>query len=76
MKGAPRFPLVGPFDIFDPNCCEGAPEAALKAVLLTQSWDVVGFSTTGMTLRHDLALSCKAEGGFERISKSGGCLQP
>ena len=74
MKGAPRFPLVGPFDIFDPNCCEGASEAALKAVFLTQPWDVVGFSTTGMSLHHDLALgSCKAEGG--RVSKSGGCLQ-
>ena len=44
-------------DIFDPNGCEGAPEAALKAVFLTQPWDVVGFSTTGMTLRHDLALA-------------------
>ncbi len=40
-----------PVDICDPTCCEGALEAALKAVLLTQPWDVVGFPTTGMTLR-------------------------
>ncbi len=44
-------------DVFDPNCCEGAPDVALETVLRTQPWDVVGFSTTGMTLRYDLALA-------------------
>lgn len=43
--------------VFDPNCCEGPPEAALAALLAAEPWDVVGFSTTGMTLRHDLALA-------------------
>ncbi len=43
--------------VFDPNCCEGAPEAALRAVLREHPWEVVGVSTTGMTLVHDLALA-------------------
>jgi len=43
--------------VFDPNCCEGAPFAGLEAALAAESWDVVGFSTTGMTLPHDLALA-------------------
>jgi radical SAM superfamily enzyme YgiQ (UPF0313 family) len=43
--------------VFDPNCCDGSPEAALAALLADRPWDVVGFSTTGMTLRYDLALA-------------------
>jgi len=43
--------------IFDPNCCDGTPEEALEAMLAGRPWDVVGFSTTGMTLRYDLALA-------------------
>ncbi len=43
--------------VFDPNCCKGSPEVALEALLAEEPWDVVGFSTTGMTLQHDLALA-------------------
>jgi len=42
--------------VFDPNCCEN-PAAVLEALLAREPWDVVGFSTTGMTLPHDLALA-------------------
>jgi radical SAM superfamily enzyme YgiQ (UPF0313 family) len=43
--------------VFDPNCCEDAPESALATVLSREPWDVVGISTTGMTLPHDLSLA-------------------
>jgi anaerobic magnesium-protoporphyrin IX monomethyl ester cyclase len=46
-----------PASVFDPNCCDGPPEAALARLLAAQPWDIVGFSTTGMTLRFDLALA-------------------
>ena len=44
-------------EVFDPNCCEVDPARALEAVLRERIWDVVGFSTTGMTLRFDLTLA-------------------
>jgi radical SAM superfamily enzyme YgiQ (UPF0313 family) len=43
--------------VFDPNCCDGPPDAALARALGEEPWDVVGFSTTGMTLRFDLSLA-------------------
>jgi radical SAM superfamily enzyme YgiQ (UPF0313 family) len=43
--------------VFDPNCCEGAPQEALERALRSGVWDVVGVSTTGMTLRFDLELA-------------------
>src|SRR5580700_4372558 len=43
--------------VFDPNCCSGAPERALEREILTGAWDVIGISTTGMTLRFDLELA-------------------
>ncbi|MCI0404067.1 MAG: cobalamin-dependent protein [Acidobacteria bacterium] len=43
--------------VFDPNCCEGTPEDALATMLRQRRWDVIGISTTGMTLRYDLALA-------------------
>lgn len=43
--------------IFDPNCCDGPPERSLASLLSECRWDVIGVSTTGMTLRYDLALS-------------------
>ncbi len=44
--------------VFDPNCCEGhSPDALLEKILSEQHWDVVGISTTGMTLRYDLQLA-------------------
>jgi len=43
--------------VFDPNCCQEAPQAALEHELLAGGWDVVGVSTTGMTLRFDLELA-------------------
>ena len=43
--------------VFDPNCCREAPQRALERELLGGDWDIVGVSTTGMTLRYDLELA-------------------
>jgi radical SAM superfamily enzyme YgiQ (UPF0313 family) len=43
--------------VFDPNCCREAPQRALERELLSGDWDIVGVSTTGMTLRFDLELA-------------------
>jgi radical SAM superfamily enzyme YgiQ (UPF0313 family) len=43
--------------VFDPNCCSEAPQRALEKELTRVPWDVIGFSTTGMTLRFDLELA-------------------
>lgn len=43
--------------VFDPNCCVGPPERALERELLRDCWDVIGVSTTGMTLKFDLELA-------------------
>jgi radical SAM superfamily enzyme YgiQ (UPF0313 family) len=43
--------------VFDPNLCgPESPERAFARVLAEREWSVIGFSTTGMTLRFDLAL--------------------
>ncbi len=46
-----------PTTVFDPNCVAGTPEAGLEKLLGEGRFDVLGFSTTGMTLRFDLALA-------------------
>ena len=46
-----------PTHVFDPNCCAASPETSLITLLNQQPWDVVGISTTGMTLQYDLALA-------------------
>src|SRR6201987_176816 len=43
--------------VFDPNCCTGPPTRALERELLGGAWDIIGTSTTGMTLRFDLELA-------------------
>jgi radical SAM superfamily enzyme YgiQ (UPF0313 family) len=43
--------------VFDPNCCREAPQRALERELLAGKWDIIGISTTGMTLRYDLELA-------------------
>jgi radical SAM superfamily enzyme YgiQ (UPF0313 family) len=43
--------------VFDPNCCVGSPERALEREILREPWDVIGMSTTGMTLKFDLELA-------------------
>ena len=43
--------------VFDPNCCVGPPDRALEREILRDSWDVIGVSTTGMTLKFDLELA-------------------
>src|ERR1700732_906585 len=43
--------------VFDPNCCSELPQRALEREILNGAWDVVGISTTGMTLRFDLELA-------------------
>ncbi|MGH2668140.1 MAG: B12-binding domain-containing radical SAM protein, partial [bacterium] len=44
-------------EVFDPNCCDAAPEDELRALLARKRFDLIGMSTTGMTLRYDLALA-------------------
>ena len=44
-------------EVFDPNCCSDTPTEELARTLAQGSWDVLGFSTTGMTLRFDLELA-------------------
>jgi radical SAM superfamily enzyme YgiQ (UPF0313 family) len=44
-------------EVFDPNCCVGTPQRALERELRRFPWDVIGISTTGMTLRFDLELA-------------------
>jgi len=46
--------------VFDPNCCGPDVEDAFESVLRSNSWDVIGVSTTAMTLRYDLALAHQA----------------
>jgi anaerobic magnesium-protoporphyrin IX monomethyl ester cyclase len=43
--------------VFDPNCCREPPQTALGHEISSGAWDVVGISTTGMTLRYDLELA-------------------
>jgi radical SAM superfamily enzyme YgiQ (UPF0313 family) len=43
--------------VFDPNCCVEPPQRALEREILRGAWDVIGISTTGMTLRFDLELA-------------------
>src|SRR3954469_20331440 len=43
--------------VFDPNCVTGTPPLALERELQSTEWDLVGVSTTGMTLRFDLELA-------------------
>src|SRR6267142_1319700 len=43
--------------VFDPNCCREPPQRALERELLGGPWNIVGVSTTGMTLRFDLELA-------------------
>lgn len=44
-------------EVFDPNCCDAAPEDALTSMLEADPRDIVGISTTGMTLQYDMALA-------------------
>lgn len=44
-------------EVFDPNCGPEPADIALRKILLNNRWDIVGVSTTGMTLPHDLALA-------------------
>ena len=43
--------------VFDPNCCDEPPGRALEREILRCPWDLIGVSTTGMTLRFDLELA-------------------
>ena len=61
--------------VFDPNCCPGSPESSLAELMAEHRFDLVGVSTTGMTLPYDLALAhlakrlqpatCLVAGGME-----------
>lgn len=60
-------------EVFDPNNCDGDPAAALARVLKSRNWDVIGSSTTGMTLRFDLELvNAAARGCPDALLVAGG----
>lgn len=42
--------------VFDPNNCNNDPAAEFSQLLAEREWDIVGASTTGMTLKYDLSL--------------------
>src|ERR1700761_2716901 len=43
--------------IFDPNICSAAVAESFLHVLQSRQWDLIGVSTTAMTLRYDLQLA-------------------
>jgi radical SAM superfamily enzyme YgiQ (UPF0313 family) len=43
--------------VFDPNCCREPPQRSLEREIFNGPWDIIGVSTTGMTLRFDLELA-------------------
>jgi radical SAM superfamily enzyme YgiQ (UPF0313 family) len=65
--------------VFDPNCGAEDVGTAFEQTLLSRHWDVIGISTTAMTLRYDLALAhqarrlcpgaCIVAGGMEATFK-------
>jgi radical SAM superfamily enzyme YgiQ (UPF0313 family) len=61
--------------VFDPNCCDGPPERELSRALADERPDVVGFSTTGMTLRFDLALAHLARRAAPRATFVAGGME-
>jgi radical SAM superfamily enzyme YgiQ (UPF0313 family) len=47
-------------EVLDPNACDASAEVELERKVAERRWDIIGFSTTGMTLRFDLALAHQA----------------
>jgi radical SAM superfamily enzyme YgiQ (UPF0313 family) len=59
-------------EVFDPNLEENDPRGALAKRLRSQRWDVIGFSTTGMTLPYDLSLAHEARRLTDSVLVAGG----
>ncbi|HYC92015.1 MAG TPA: radical SAM protein [Thermoanaerobaculia bacterium] len=63
-------------EVFDPNCvAEGTAEEAFARRLASREWSVIGFSTTGMTLRFDLALVHQAHAAAPRALLVAGGME-
>jgi radical SAM superfamily enzyme YgiQ (UPF0313 family) len=63
-------------EVFDPNCVSDAtPEEAFARRLAARDWSVIGFSTTGMTLRFDLALAHQARAAAPRALLVAGGME-
>jgi radical SAM superfamily enzyme YgiQ (UPF0313 family) len=63
-------------EVFDPNCVsDETPEEAFARRLAGREWSVIGFSTTGMTLRFDLALAHQARGAAPRALLVAGGME-
>ncbi|MDQ3279953.1 MAG: B12-binding domain-containing radical SAM protein [Acidobacteriota bacterium] len=63
-------------EVFDPNCVDDVtPEEAFAAKLRSREWSVIGFSTTGMTLRFDLALAHQARTAAPRAVLVAGGME-
>ena len=59
--------------VFDPNCCTASPRSGAGAPEPGRAWDVIGISTTGMTLRFDLELAHpRAASGARALLVAGG----
>lgn len=63
-------------EVFDPNCvADGTAEEAFARRLGSREWSVIGFSTTGMTLRFDLALAHQARAAAPRALLVAGGME-
>lgn len=63
-------------EVFDPNCVtDGTAEEAFARRLDSREWSVIGFSTTGMTLRFDLALAHQARAAAPRALLVAGGME-
>jgi radical SAM superfamily enzyme YgiQ (UPF0313 family) len=59
--------------VFDPNCCTRPVVDELTDLLRAEHWDLVGVSTTAMTLRYDLQLAhCVKQVAPQALLVAGG----
>ena len=61
--------------VFDPNLCDGSPPEKLSALLRSRSWDLIGVSTTAMTLRYDLQLAHLVRAVLPRVLLIAGGME-
>ncbi len=62
-------------DVFDPNNCATDPADEFRAILAARDWDIIGSSTTGMTLQYDLGLCSIARSQLPNALLVGGGME-
>lgn len=62
-------------EVFDPNCCDSDPARTFEAMLRSRDWDLIGISTTAMTLRYDLGVAHHARRLLPRAVLVGGGME-